>query len=72
VFVIPEEKGPLEGAAEVLRFPVGDTGDGVTTTVNPMLVTLVTVLLTSERLVVRLVMISVAVVTGVTVPVVLG
>lgn len=72
MFVIPEEKAPLEGVAEVLRFPVGDTGDGVTTTVSPMLVTLVTVLLTSERLVVRLVMISVAVVTGVTVPVVLG
>lgn len=56
----------------MLRFPAGETEDGVTTTVKPMLVTLVTVLLTSARLVVRLVMMSVAVVTGVTVPVVLG
>lgn len=58
--------------AEVLRFPAEETEDGVTTTVIPMLVTRVTVLLTLEKLVVRLVMMSVAVVTGVPVPVVLG
>ena len=72
MFVTPEEDGPVVGVEELLRLPVGDTEDGVTTTVTAKLVMLVTVPLISIRLVVTLVVISVAVVTGVTVSVVFG
>jgi len=72
MFVIQEEYGPVVGVEEMLRLPLGDTEDGVTITVKGILVRLVAVLLISIKLVVRLVVVSVTLVTGATVSVVLG